>query len=208
MKRRQLTAEEKTVAGNLKKIFNTKKKELGLSQLTAAHVMGWKSQGAVGQYLNGEVPLNTDAKIKFSRLLEIEINDFDPAFDGIQIEGSAAVASTATTSGSGVVTKWYHKKMDELIQKTGYSPNSDDMEFIGAYFEAKAKENLINAEIYQVAIESYELSYSQWTKAKRASYTPEKRDRFIMNLYRKQMKNPPDADEMARLRQHFGMDKK
>jgi len=98
--------------------------------------------------------------------------------------------------------------VNDHTRKLNYKITSSDVEFLNAYFEAKAKENLINAEIYQVAIESYELSYSQWTKAKRASYTPEKRDRFIMNLYRKQMKNPPDADEMARLRQHFGMDKK
>ena len=80
-KRRELTAEEKEIARKLKAIFESKKKELNLNQLSAAHAMGWKSQGTVFQYLNGRIPLNTDAKIRFAELLGVKVTDFDVNFD-------------------------------------------------------------------------------------------------------------------------------
>ncbi len=42
--------------------------------------MGWKSQGTVGQYLNGALPLNTDAKLKFAELLNCDVSEIDPGF--------------------------------------------------------------------------------------------------------------------------------
>ena len=102
-----LTPRQKGIALNLKAIFERKKRELGLTQESAAKAMGWKTQGAVSNYLNGKIPLNTDAKLKFAKLLGVKVADFDPEFKHeIQIEsanssnslGSIDVATTKSST--------------------------------------------------------------------------------------------------------------
>ena len=48
-----------------------KKKELKLTQELAAELLGFESQGTVSQYLNGKIPVNTDAALKFAALLKV-----------------------------------------------------------------------------------------------------------------------------------------
>lgn len=79
-KRRDLTAKEKAAQQNLLRIWNSKKDELGLTQEVAADAMGYKTQGAVNQYLNGKIPLNTDATLKFALLLQVKPNEIDKEF--------------------------------------------------------------------------------------------------------------------------------
>ena len=69
-------------AASLKLIWKQKKRDLGLTQEKAAHIMGWSSQGAVAQYLNGKIPLNTDAKMKFAGLLKVSPISIWPSFVG------------------------------------------------------------------------------------------------------------------------------
>jgi hypothetical protein len=86
MKRRAITEEEKAIAERLKKVWLSRKAELGLTQEIAATRMGWKSQGTVGQYLNAKLPLNTDAKIKFAELLNCDVTEIDPGFQAVTSE--------------------------------------------------------------------------------------------------------------------------
>ena len=79
--RRSLTDSEEICRANLKTIYESKKKSMGLTQEILADLLGWKSQGSVNSYINGRIPLNTDAKIAFSKALEISITDIDPDFD-------------------------------------------------------------------------------------------------------------------------------
>ncbi|WP_460803446.1 helix-turn-helix domain-containing protein [Microbulbifer agarilyticus] len=79
-KRRPLTAREKIAQQNLRAIWQAKKKALDLTQERAAHQLGWSSQGTVGQYLLGRVPLNTDALLKFAGILHVSPTDIDPDF--------------------------------------------------------------------------------------------------------------------------------
>lgn len=79
-KRRPLTAQEKIAQQRLREIWHEKKKQLGLTQEKAAHLLGWSSQGTVGQYLLGRIGLNTDAIMKFASLLEVKPTDIDPNF--------------------------------------------------------------------------------------------------------------------------------
>lgn len=84
--RRQLTTKEIQWKNNLALIWQAKKKELGLNQEKLADLMGWKSQGSVGQYLTGRIPLNTDAKLKFAKVLGVDVKEIDPEFvDGTNI---------------------------------------------------------------------------------------------------------------------------
>lgn len=78
MKRRQLTPAEKASTQRLRYIWDAKKKALGLTQEKAAHLLGWSAQGSVGQYLNGRIPLNTDAILKFADLLQVDPAEIDP----------------------------------------------------------------------------------------------------------------------------------
>ncbi|WP_020161285.1 helix-turn-helix domain-containing protein [Methylobacter marinus] len=86
IKRPELTDEEKREAEALKKIWDKKKKELRergikLTQESAAEELGFDTQGAVSQYLNGKIRLNLDAIIKFSKLLGCKPNDIRPSLD-------------------------------------------------------------------------------------------------------------------------------
>ena len=74
-----LTAAQKEDAARLKAIYEGKKAELHLTQITLAALCGWESQGSVSQYLNGKIPLNVDAAAKLARGLKCSIDDFSPA---------------------------------------------------------------------------------------------------------------------------------
>lgn len=82
MSRRPLTLNEKACAERLKRIWLQKARGLNLTQAEAASRLGWRSQGTVGQYLNGTIPLNTDAKFKFAKLLEVLPSEIDPELVG------------------------------------------------------------------------------------------------------------------------------
>ncbi|MCW7013430.1 helix-turn-helix domain-containing protein [Escherichia coli] len=60
---------------NLKAAWNARKKELKLTQELAAELLGFESQGTVSQYLNGKIPVNTDAALKFAALLKVKPED-------------------------------------------------------------------------------------------------------------------------------------
>ena len=77
-KRRPLTSAEAAAAVNLRRIWDDKKKALGLSQQRAADEMGW-TQGAVYQYLNAVIPLNLEATLKFSGVLHVSATEIDPS---------------------------------------------------------------------------------------------------------------------------------
>ena len=80
MKRRPLTNHEIDCAARLRSVWNREKEKRGFNQEDAKLEMGFKSQSAVSHYINGVIPLNTDAKIKFSRFLRCSIEEIDPNF--------------------------------------------------------------------------------------------------------------------------------
>lgn len=70
--------EELEDAKRLRRIWNAKKEELNLSQVKAAQELGYNSQGAVSQYINGKVGLNLQAAAKFAKLLRVTVADISP----------------------------------------------------------------------------------------------------------------------------------
>lgn len=76
-KRRALTAEELEWAAKLKSEWLAMKQPLGLTQELAATKMDM-TQGAVGQYLNGRIPLNDTAAMKFAKLLGVNVRRIKP----------------------------------------------------------------------------------------------------------------------------------
>jgi len=77
-KRRELSSFEAQAAENLRKIWNVRKGELKLTQESAAHALGWNSQGAFNQYLHGKVPLNISTIFKMAALLRCEYHEITP----------------------------------------------------------------------------------------------------------------------------------
>ena len=63
-KRRALTEFERMASLRLKNEWNARKKELGLTQESAAALMGFTTQGALGHYLNGYAALNLQALVR------------------------------------------------------------------------------------------------------------------------------------------------
>jgi transcriptional regulator with XRE-family HTH domain len=80
MSRRELTAEEKEDAKRLKKIWNSRKESLHLSQVKLAKEMGFSSQAAVSQYLNARLPLNLQAVAKFAQVLRAGVKEISPRY--------------------------------------------------------------------------------------------------------------------------------
>lgn len=70
-KRRELTQQELDAATRLQKIWNVKKKELGLTQEKVAQLCEWSNQSAFGAYLLARVPLNTDAVLRLAKVFKI-----------------------------------------------------------------------------------------------------------------------------------------
>ncbi len=59
-------------------MWTRKKAELNLSQKDVAEMFGVKNQTAISQYLNGRIPLNLDAAVKFSKILQCNLSEIAP----------------------------------------------------------------------------------------------------------------------------------
>lgn len=81
MANRDLTTDEIEDAKRLRKLWSEKKEELHLSQVKAAKELGYSSQSAVSQYLNGKVPINFQTAAKFAKLLKTDIQHIAPRFN-------------------------------------------------------------------------------------------------------------------------------
>lgn len=65
-------------ANNLRKIWDLRKSEIGLTQTEAAKKLGW-TQGALAQYLNNITELNPPAVIKIANFLGVDPRDIEPS---------------------------------------------------------------------------------------------------------------------------------
>lgn len=77
MTKKALDPERKAESDKLKAIFNSKKRELGLTQEKLAHALDM-NQSSVSHYLNGVNPLNAPVAAEFSKILDVPVEDFSP----------------------------------------------------------------------------------------------------------------------------------
>ena len=80
---RPLSEEHQQDAIRLKDIWEQRKEKLLLSQAKAASMMGFKSQGAISQYINGRVPLGVEAALKFCKVLQCNLYEISPRMDAL-----------------------------------------------------------------------------------------------------------------------------
>ncbi|EMI3316453.1 TPA: LexA family protein [Proteus mirabilis] len=77
MKKKPLTDEQKADAIRLKSIFESKKKNLGLSQEVLGEMLGM-GQSAVAQILNGVNAINHEHVAKLAKILDVSVEEISP----------------------------------------------------------------------------------------------------------------------------------
>lgn len=75
---KRLTTEQLKDAERLKALYESKKKDLGITQQYIADELGI-TQSAVGHYLNGRNALNMSSAMMFAKILNVQIADFSPS---------------------------------------------------------------------------------------------------------------------------------
>ncbi|WP_435102305.1 LexA family transcriptional regulator [Arhodomonas sp. AD133] len=99
---RTLSPDQREAARRLRQLWDRKRHSLGLTQESAGERMGM-TQGAVGQYLNGRIPLNPKATLQFARLLGVHPTEIDPSSDlwpeGSWQQDASAKAQTSEAAG-------------------------------------------------------------------------------------------------------------
>ncbi len=73
-----LTPEQLEDAKRLKALYESKKKQLKVTQYTIADELE-VSQGAVGHYLNGRIALNVPMVTEFARILQVDASEISPS---------------------------------------------------------------------------------------------------------------------------------
>lgn len=84
--RRSISPRWQVAQRNLWRIWNEKKKALGLTQEKAGDKMEAITQGAVGQYLRGVISLNERKVLEFAKLLDVHPTEIDPSFNLLPTE--------------------------------------------------------------------------------------------------------------------------
>lgn len=131
MSNRTITEKDRANAGRLKRLYEAKKKALGITQTSMADTLGMK-QGAVAQYINGHIALNYEAVIRFARLIEVDPWDIDPELDVLR-QASPDTARNVTVEVYSLdgdqqlplrsITIRYSGMSERLI---GFEPQSND----------------------------------------------------------------------------------
>lgn len=124
-----LNPEEVALYKRLNRIWNLKRKELGLNQEKAAEMYGC-SQGNISQYLNGKIPLNTDAIYKFSEILRVSPDEINPSLK-IRLEHAGVTDISEVTA----------KNLLPLLEKLSPLEAAKFLGMAEAIVEKKLKEN-------------------------------------------------------------------
>lgn len=93
--KKSLTTEQLEDAARLKALYESKKKELKITQYTIADDLGI-TQGAVGHYLNGRNALNVEVAAGLAKALNVSVSDFSPSI-------AAKIASQAENLNSDII---------------------------------------------------------------------------------------------------------
>ena len=133
MTQRTITAADKDAARRLLAIWESKKQELKLTQVTVADEIG-TSQSAISQYLNGTIALNTDAVIVFAKLLQCEPKDICPVL-GSKLKINRRIPVIRRSTGA-VLNKHIDAKyigdtpQAVLVDEMSYSPRIKQGEYV------------------------------------------------------------------------------
>lgn len=107
--RKQLAPWQLADAARLKRLFETRQSKSSQAEFGAKHGIG--TQGAVWQYLNGQIPLNLAAALKFARGIGCALEEISPTLASQvrhvdQPEGHYEVISGPQLRGSVPLISW------------------------------------------------------------------------------------------------------
>ena len=128
MPAKPLNEQELAEAAELKRLFKAwqnKRKELGdpYSQEVAAALLGF-GQSALNQYLNGNIPLNTDVAVAFAREFNVLVDQFSPTI-AQQIRTAATMIEQGLEAAAPMgAPKWISEDAFRLLDLY-YSADAD-----------------------------------------------------------------------------------
>ena len=133
MTQRIITDADKDAAKRLRAIWESKKQELKLTQVTVADEIG-TSQSAISQYLNGTIALNTDAVLVFAKLLQCRPEDIRPILGRkLKINRRIPVirSSTGAVLNKHIEAKYFGDTPQAvLVDEMSYSPRIKQGEYV------------------------------------------------------------------------------
>tara|TARA_R110000772_G_scaffold48089_4_gene109888 strand:- start:73431 stop:73883 length:453 start_codon:yes stop_codon:yes gene_type:complete len=92
VKRRELTSEEKACAERANALWRKKSRLEKISQAAAAAELGFTTS-AFNQYINGKIPMNTDATAKIAAYLAVSPREINPKWLVEKTSGGAGLES-------------------------------------------------------------------------------------------------------------------
>ena len=113
--RRELTPEELAESARLKAIYENRKaaakaRGSSLTQADVAEQCGWSGQSAFSQYATGKIPLNLDALLVLSRVLDFAVEEVSPRLaKELAAAGIESFRTNRTASGSNVQMALQHR---------------------------------------------------------------------------------------------------
>lgn len=87
--RRALSAEEQEWSVSLNRLWQCRN-DKSITQEMASERLGYASQATISQYINGVIPLNTDAILGFASLLEVQPGQINPALSHVALNSVRA----------------------------------------------------------------------------------------------------------------------
>ncbi|MDE9447188.1 helix-turn-helix domain-containing protein [Xenorhabdus bovienii] len=137
MKKIPLSDEQISDANRLKKIYEAKKKTLGLSQEVLAERLGM-GQSAVAQLLNAKNAINVSHAAKFAEILDITVDDFSPSLAAEIAEMAKYISESTKKLSDTQLTK----RQTELLELFDGLPSEEAERFLR---EMKARSTHFNA---------------------------------------------------------------
>ncbi|TJZ66823.1 LexA family transcriptional regulator [Chitiniphilus eburneus] len=140
--RRPLNATQQADASRLKALWEVFRVERGWNQARLAEACGWSNQSAASQYLNGRIPLNLEAVMKFSTVLGAQPAQISPSLAALLPAGQAnliqepaqpAYAARATAHDADlVVLPWFTVRVSAADGAPTLVPRAGDMAVVSS----------------------------------------------------------------------------
>lgn len=123
MPAKPLNSEQLEEAAKLKKAVESyQEKHPELTQELLAHLCGWKTQGAVSQYLHGKIPLNPRALARFSKAIDIAPEEISPGLAELIVDLEREIFISVPSSG-------FEKAALPKAAKTKYADPEGEKDF-------------------------------------------------------------------------------
>lgn len=131
-------------AARLKAIFiawQKMRKDAGekADQLKVSELFGF-GQSALSQYINGGIPLNIEASVKFSRVLGVGIAEFSPTIVARIKDAVAAIGAPDVASGAG--PQWIDPTAYQLLELYSRANIEDKAEIMNTAIDANRRRDI------------------------------------------------------------------